>query len=135
MTKTEETKHHGDLLRELLEKRSSNPPELLYHYTRAGGLLGIVQGHSIWATDIRYLNDGNEFRYGSGLVKQVSADLTTGARMGITGTPAFVLGLTDPKDPNKANVTQFISGAQSLEKFSLTIEDLLNEAEKEAEGP
>jgi len=67
--------------------------------------------------------------------KQVSADLTTGGRMGITGTPAFVLGLTDPKDPNKANVTQFISGAQSLEKFTLTIEDLLKEAEKGEKGP
>jgi protein-disulfide isomerase len=66
--------------------------------------------------------------------KQVSADLTTGGRMGITGTPAFVLGLTDPKDPNKANVTQFISGAQSLEKFTQTIEDLLKQAEEE-EGP
>ena len=65
---------------------------------------------------------------------QISADLTTGGRMGITGTPAFVLGLTDPKDPNKANVTQFISGAQSLEKFTQTIEDLLKQAEEGEEG-
>ena len=67
--------------------------------------------------------------------KQISADLTTGGRMGITGTPAFVLGLTDPKDPNKANVTQFISGAQSLEKFTQVIEDLLKQAEEGEKGP
>ena len=67
--------------------------------------------------------------------KQVSDDLTAGGRMGITGTPAFVLGLTDPKDPNKAKVTQFISGAQSLEKFTQTIEDLLKQAEAGEEGP
>jgi len=61
--------------------------------------------------------------------KRVSEDLTAGGRLGITGTPAFVLGLTDPKDSNKANVTEFINGAQSLEKFSQVIEDLQKEAE------
>ena len=67
--------------------------------------------------------------------KQVSDDLTAGSRMGITGTPAFVVGLTDPKDPNKAKVTEFISGAQSLEKFSQVIEDLLKQAGEGEEGP
>ena len=67
--------------------------------------------------------------------KQVSDDITAGGRMGITGTPAFVLGLTDPNDPNKAKVTEFISGAQSLEKFSQVIEDLLKQAEEGEKGP
>jgi protein-disulfide isomerase len=67
--------------------------------------------------------------------KQVSDDLTSGGRMGITGTPAFVLGLTDPKDPNKAKVTEFISGAQSLEKFTQVIENLLKQAEEGEKGP
>lgn len=67
--------------------------------------------------------------------QQVSDDLTRGGRMGVTGTPAFVLGLTDPKDPNKANLTEFISGAQSLEKFTQAIEDLLKEAGAGEEGP
>jgi protein-disulfide isomerase len=67
--------------------------------------------------------------------KQVSDDITAGGRMGITGTPAFVLGLTDPKDSNKARVTEFISGAQSLEKFTQVIEDLLKQAEEGKEAP
>ena len=67
--------------------------------------------------------------------QQVSDDLTAGGRMGVTGTPAFVMGLTDPKDPNKANVTQFISGAQNLEKFTQVIEDLLKEDGAGEEGP
>ena len=67
--------------------------------------------------------------------QQVSDDLAAGGRMGVTGTPAFVLGLTDPKDPNKANVTEFISGAQSLEKFTQVIEDLLKEDGAGEEGP
>jgi|KBSMisStaDraftv2_1062788.scaffolds.fasta_scaffold981979_1 hypothetical protein len=30
---------------------------LLYHYTDAGGLAGIVKDAVLWATDFRYLND------------------------------------------------------------------------------
>ena len=46
----------GDLL-------SSKPPPLLYHYTNAQGLIGIVQSGKFWATDIRHLNDPYELRY------------------------------------------------------------------------
>lgn len=33
---------------------------VLYHYTNAGGLQGILEKHQVWATDIRYLNDSME---------------------------------------------------------------------------
>jgi hypothetical protein len=36
------------------------PPEILYHYTSAEGLLGIVQSGEIWATNALYLNDASE---------------------------------------------------------------------------
>lgn len=36
---------------------------LLYHYTTAEGFLGIVGTGSIWATDIRFLNDSAEFTF------------------------------------------------------------------------
>jgi hypothetical protein len=42
---------------------SSQEPPYLYHYTKQQGLIGIVKGKSVWATDIRYLNDTAEFRY------------------------------------------------------------------------
>jgi len=35
----------------------SSPPEILYHYTTASGLLGILEKQSLWATDVGYLND------------------------------------------------------------------------------
>jgi hypothetical protein len=38
-------------------------PEILYHYTTAGGLFGILQHKSIWATDARFLNDAQEIIY------------------------------------------------------------------------
>lgn len=66
--------------------------------------------------------------------QQVKDDLASGRALGVRGTPAFVLGLTDPDDPNKANVTEYISGAQSLESFSQTIDSLLSKANEVNEG-
>lgn len=39
-----------------------HPSELLYHYTSAEGVLGITSPDSLWATNIRYMNDSREFR-------------------------------------------------------------------------
>lgn len=36
------------------------PPEFLFHYTSSAGMLGILDSRSIWATEIRYLNDAKE---------------------------------------------------------------------------
>lgn len=38
-------------------------PSVVYHYTRAGGLIGIVKNASIWATMLPYLNDDQEYLY------------------------------------------------------------------------
>lgn len=46
-----------ELIRELY---SEQPTGELYHYTNSGGVLGIVQSHSIWATEVRYLDDATE---------------------------------------------------------------------------
>lgn len=45
-------------------------PDYLYHYTTAKGLIGIVTGKKLWATNIFYLNDQTEFRFGMELGKQ-----------------------------------------------------------------
>lgn len=39
------------------------PPALLYHYTTLTGFEGILASRSLWATDIRYLNDASELIY------------------------------------------------------------------------
>ena len=44
-------------------------PSRLYHYTNAGGLLGIIEHNKLWATHIDYLNDASELRYARGLVE------------------------------------------------------------------
>jgi hypothetical protein len=36
----------------------------VYHYTDAGGLLGMVQNHALWATEVTGMNDPGEFGFG-----------------------------------------------------------------------
>jgi hypothetical protein len=42
----------------------SEPTEPLFHYTSIAGLQGIIKERAIWATDIQYLNDSSELKYG-----------------------------------------------------------------------
>lgn len=42
----------------------SDVPSVVYHYTNAAGLLGILKGKSVFATDKHFLNDKMEVRYG-----------------------------------------------------------------------
>jgi len=60
---------------------------------------------------------------------QVRKDMASGAKLGVRGTPGFVLGLTDPSDPNKADMVLFIKGAQSIDQFQASIDDLLDSAD------
>lgn len=38
--------------------------DFLYHYTTPNGLIGIVENRILWATDVFYLNDSEEFALG-----------------------------------------------------------------------
>ena len=49
---------------------SREPKETLYHYTTFKGLFGIVESRSLWASDIRYMNDAAEFRHTVDLVRK-----------------------------------------------------------------
>jgi hypothetical protein len=37
--------------------------DVIYHYTTISGLIGIISGHELWASDCRFLNDGSEIIY------------------------------------------------------------------------
>lgn len=41
---------------------------ILYHYTSAAGLYGIVASKSLWTSHYRFLNDTSEFRHGWDIV-------------------------------------------------------------------
>lgn len=56
-----------------------SPPELLYHYTDAAGLLGLIgrpgTGPEIWLTQIQFMNDQREWWHAFDLMKSVVADM------------------------------------------------------------
>lgn len=43
-------------------------PPVLYHYTTASGLEGILRSNSLWASDVRYMNDASELSHATTLV-------------------------------------------------------------------
>jgi len=55
----------------------------------------------------------------------VQADLASGAKLGMAVTPAFFIGRTDAGDPDKVNLSVFIKGAQGIDQFRASINDLL----------
>lgn len=61
--------------------------------------------------------------------EQVNDDLASGSKLGVRGTPGFVLGLTDPNDPDKAMMVTYIKGAQPLDNFKRAIDELLDSAD------
>jgi hypothetical protein len=49
----------------------AQPPELLFHYTNASGMLGILDSSRLWATNYRFLNDASEIAYGMALFESI----------------------------------------------------------------
>jgi hypothetical protein len=58
-----------DLQREVDALRPSR--SLLFHYTSQSTLLKIVQGKSLWASNIHYLNDATEYKYAFSVLESV----------------------------------------------------------------
>jgi len=52
------------------------PPKIVYHYTNAEAFQKIVNSGTLWASDIRYMNDASEVTYVSDILKSVIKDAT-----------------------------------------------------------
>ena len=65
---------------------------------------------------------------------QIRADQEEAQRLGISGTPSFVLGRADPDDPSKVRLTRYIRGAQQFAAFSGAIDALLEGEDDEGEA-
>jgi protein-disulfide isomerase len=61
--------------------------------------------------------------------QKVQSDLASGAKLGMRGTPGFFIGRTDPDDPDQVDLSVFIRGAQGVDQFRASINDLLKSAE------
>jgi hypothetical protein len=53
------------------EEHSIGENKLLYHYTTAEGLKGIIQNRSLWLTEISTLNDPQEMQYGKNIITEI----------------------------------------------------------------
>lgn len=73
----------------------SAAPTVLWHYTTAAGLMGIVETDRLWATDTRFLNDSQEISYGMQLARRTLAEFDVTGLQGATSR--FVAGLADPQ--------------------------------------
>jgi protein-disulfide isomerase len=63
------------------------------------------------------------------MVGPVRKDMASGAKLGMGGTPGFFLGLTDQGDTDKVDLSVQIKGAQSIDKFKASIDELLESVE------
>jgi len=64
-----------------------NVDGLRYHYTDAPGLLGILDSNTLWATDIRHLNDPSE---GSYAVNKITKPLSNSGHGATKSFPTFL---------------------------------------------
>jgi len=69
-----------------LDNRKATP-EVLYHYTTQTGFLGIIQSKTIWATDMRYLNDKREYLVA---LERLKERVTTLAESAEAGSPPAI---------------------------------------------
>ena len=58
-------------------------------------------------------------------VNSIRAAMKEASKVGITGTPGFVLATTDPKNPNKVKGISYLRGAQSYTAFRTQIDQAL----------
>ncbi|HKQ39920.1 MAG TPA: DUF2971 domain-containing protein [Verrucomicrobiae bacterium] len=58
-------------LEQLWLELHSKRPEVLYHYTDAQGLLGMLNSHKLWATNRRFMNDPTEAEYAANTIRNV----------------------------------------------------------------
>ncbi|MGH7828855.1 MAG: DUF2971 domain-containing protein, partial [Candidatus Binatia bacterium] len=77
-------KAYSDLVADLNTLRPHEaPPEELFHYTSAGGLLDILQSNQIWATNLEFMNDFLEVKYAKELLMHLVRQERKSARHGL----------------------------------------------------
>ena len=60
-------------------------------------------------------------------VEAIRGDMAAARKAGLTSTPSFGIGFTDPKDPNKVKVVRTLRGAQPFSAFKTALDSLLSQ--------
>lgn len=93
------------LIAKHLENNGQSLPKMLYHYTSIDGLMGILGSNSIWASNIRYLNDKTEFTSTIEKLEKECGQLFKGRA----------------RDRFKKALFDFFKGSEILEKFDIYV--------------
>jgi hypothetical protein len=62
------------------DRIQGDAPKRLYHYTDVGGLIGILSSSSLWATNLRFMNDAEELAHSWRLMLEVLHEVKGRAR-------------------------------------------------------
>lgn len=103
-----------------IEADSEGADSLLYHYTSATGLMGIVKNREVWATESNHLNDPTEVSYASQVLVSLLTDHAAG-ESGVERTRtehAIELLERAYSDPNSAE--QYVEDRSYITSFSRT---------------
>jgi Protein of unknown function (DUF2971) len=96
-------------------------PEILYHYTDAAGLKGIVEGGVMRATHLAFMNDASEYLHAvSLLLENVRLEKTRTAdplRLGVLGEMEKWIEGTRPEDTTPYFVACFSAQENSLNQW------------------
>ena len=99
-----------------LDESTADLPPVLYHYTSTTGILGILKSGSLWATDIRFLNDERELDYGVDLAMPILTEKL--ARLGFSGLgQGFLNAFPDPTGTNRHFVACFCEEGDLLSQW------------------
>jgi len=77
------------------QKNLTPAPDLLYHYTDANGLLGILESKEIFLTQSDYLNDSSELIHGWEITKKIIGNHVISDK----STTSFLLDLLEHENP------------------------------------
>ena len=65
----------------------------------------------------------------------IRKDMAAARTAGLTSTPSFGIGFTDPKDPNKVKVVRTLRGAQPYTAFKTALDSLLSQVKSPPPAP
>jgi len=115
------TRQSGSLISpssKFVARFQATPPPLLYHYTGQSAFLDIVRTKSIWATDLRFLNDFEEYTFAVDCAKEAVAALARKTNVpGARDLGSFVAGLLGANRAHEYYVFSLCENGDSLNQW------------------
>ena len=101
----------------LTEDPTISKTSTLFHYTTAAGLLGILRSSTLWATDLRFLNDAQESIYAQELV----ADAVQGMKNPVLDPGHVAHGMGQPAVERFARYQGFVLDALNSAEYGVYV--------------